>query len=143
MHRDPRMYLYDIASAADAIMIIIAGQTRDGYIEDDLVRSVVEQKFEIIGEASTGEDCAGGRGRISDASAAVAFRDVLTRAYMLVDHDIVWRTAINSLPGLRANVMALLEELSSLHARYFQRASSRPKLRAARRELRTANPACP
>ena len=61
--------------------------------------------------------CAGGfcnrhlARRIPDIREIIAFRNVLIHGYAVVEHDRVWRIAESSLPGLRAAVAALLEEL--------------------------------
>ena len=43
---------------------------------------------------------------------ARAFRNVLIHGYAAIEHDRVWHIAEASLPGLRAAVVALLDELS-------------------------------
>ena len=44
-------YLYDIKEAAAAILRFVRGKTFDDYEQDELLRSGIERKFEIIGEA--------------------------------------------------------------------------------------------
>jgi uncharacterized protein with HEPN domain len=44
-------YLYDIREAASAILRFVRGKTFDEYEQDELLRSGVERKFEILGEA--------------------------------------------------------------------------------------------
>jgi uncharacterized protein with HEPN domain len=51
MHRDPRVFLWDVREAADDITQFTAGLDADGYERNKLVRAAVERKFEIIGEA--------------------------------------------------------------------------------------------
>ena len=73
----------------------------------------MERKFEIIGEALNQIaklDPALAR-RIPDVREIIAFRNVLIHGYAVVEHDRVWRIAEASLPGLRAAVAALLDEL--------------------------------
>jgi uncharacterized protein with HEPN domain len=41
----------------------------------------------------------------------IAFRNLLIHGYAVVEHDRVWRIAETSLPGLRATVAALLQEM--------------------------------
>jgi uncharacterized protein with HEPN domain len=44
-------HLYDAREAVRAIFRFVSGKTFDDYERDDLLRSGVERKFEIIGEA--------------------------------------------------------------------------------------------
>jgi Protein of unknown function DUF86 len=51
MQPDPRTYLWDALQAADSISRFVQDRTYDDYDTDELLRSGVERKFEIIGEA--------------------------------------------------------------------------------------------
>jgi hypothetical protein len=51
MEDDLLKYLYDIKEAAGAILRFVHGKTFADYERDELLRSGVERKFEIIGEA--------------------------------------------------------------------------------------------
>jgi uncharacterized protein with HEPN domain len=51
MGRDPKVYLWDAKTAADAIADFVAGRTFEQYKSDLLLRSAVERQFEIVGEA--------------------------------------------------------------------------------------------
>ncbi len=51
MKDDLFTYLHDIREAGLAIKAFIAGKTFADYRNDDLLRSAVERKFEIVGEA--------------------------------------------------------------------------------------------
>jgi len=44
-------HLHDVLHAARAVKQFVAGRTFESYRGDELVRSGVERKFEIIGEA--------------------------------------------------------------------------------------------
>ena len=44
-------HLYDIREATAAIFRFIRGKTFDDYEQDELLRSGIERKFEMIGEA--------------------------------------------------------------------------------------------
>lgn len=49
MGRDPKAYLWDAKTAADAIADCVAGRTFEQYKSDLLLRSAVERQFEIVG----------------------------------------------------------------------------------------------
>ena len=51
MQREAKAYLWDIANAAAGIRAFTAGKDLDDYLNDDLLRSAVERKFGIVGEA--------------------------------------------------------------------------------------------
>lgn len=110
MLRDSRAYLHDILTAADAISIFLAGFGYDAYVENDLVRSAVERKFEIIGEAlaqlaKVDVDLAAQVSRWRDI---VAFRNIIAHGYASLDHSVVWMATTDSLPTLRSEIEALL-----------------------------------
>jgi uncharacterized protein with HEPN domain len=113
MQRDARAFLWDIQQSTDTILRFVAGMDSRTYAETELVHSAVERKFEIIGEALNQIaklDPALAQ-RVPNIREIVAFRNLLIHGYAVVDHDRVWRTAKASLPGLRATVVALLDEL--------------------------------
>jgi len=108
--RDPRAYLYDILKAADAISGFIADADFDSYIENDLVRSAVERKLEIIGEAPSqlAKVDAELAAQVSRWRDIIAFRNIIAHGYASLDHSVVWRAHNESLPALRAEVANLL-----------------------------------
>jgi uncharacterized protein with HEPN domain len=113
MLRDARAYLWDVQHAADAILRFVAGLDVQTYAATEVVHSAVERKFEIIGEALSqlSKLDPALANRIPGVAAIVAFRNVLIHGYAAVEHDRVWRIADASLPGLRATVADLLDEL--------------------------------
>jgi uncharacterized protein with HEPN domain len=116
MERDPRSFLWDARTSADAILRYTANKSEAAYLADDMLRAAVERHFEIIGEAlnrlaKTAPDIAV---RIPELARAVAFRNLLIHGYANVDDPTVWRTTQEDLPGLRAIVAALLAELGDL-----------------------------
>ena len=51
MPHDPRKCLEDIRRAASLILTATRPQTREAYLQDEILRAAVEREFEIIGEA--------------------------------------------------------------------------------------------
>ena len=90
----------------------IAGLDGAAYSASDVVRSAVERKFEIIGEAlgQIAKRDPGLARRIPDYRDIIAFRNLLIHGYATIEHARVWKIAQSSLPGLRATVKALLQE---------------------------------
>ena len=110
--RRERLYLLDIVEAGQAIARFVADIDRDRFVGDDLVRSAVLHKLQVIGEAA---------GRVSEATRAsapavpwrqvVGFRNFTVHAYFAVDWDIVWTTAVDDAPAIASAVRDLLASL--------------------------------
>ena len=109
MPRDARAFLWDVQSAAAAILDFVAGLDADAYAASDVIHSAVERKFEIIGEALSQLaklDPVLAR-RIPNMREIISFRNLLIHGYATVEHDRVWRTAQQSLPGLSTRLLTL------------------------------------
>ena len=112
MRRDPRNHLWDAVAAVDSISSFVRARTFADYDADELLRSAVERKFEIIGEALNqlskidGDTAA----RIPTLRQAVGFRNILIHGYAHVENVLVWQ-AVEELPELRRVLGALLDEL--------------------------------
>jgi len=110
--RPERLYFLDIVEAADAVAGFLDGISKETFVDDDLLRSAVLHKLTIVGEAAA---------RVSPETRAahasipwadvVGFRNIAVHAYFAVDWGIVWTTATNDLPALRAAAAAVLESL--------------------------------
>jgi len=115
MRRDPRAFLWDALSAAEAIQGFVQGRDARQYAADALLHSAVERKFEIIGEAL------GQLAKVDEALAAhvprlaqiIAFRNVLIHGYAVVNHETVWNVVEDALPELVAALRRLLQEAES------------------------------
>ena len=105
------LYLYDIVEAADAIARFIARSSSSEFADDDLTSSAVLQKLSVIGEAAArlSEDF---RARKADVPwrEIIAFRNIAVYAYFAVDWQMVWRTATEDAPALRAAIAELLKQ---------------------------------
>lgn len=87
-----------------------AAKTLDDYRCERLLRQAIERKFEIIGEAVNrlAQHDSDTAGRISKYRQIVAFRNVLTHGYDLIDDRLVWSTIDEEVPVLLTEVEALL-----------------------------------
>ena len=111
--RRERLYLSDIVEAADALLGFVAGLDRDRFVGDDLVRSAVLHKIQVIGEAAAhvGDEI---RNRAPQVPwHQVGFRNFTVHAYFAVDWDIVWTTAVEDVPTIRGAVQDLLRRLEA------------------------------
>jgi uncharacterized protein with HEPN domain len=75
-----------------AILRFVRGKTLNDYEQDELLRSGVERKFEIIGEALNriGRDNPIILDQLREHRTIVSFRNILAHGYDSIDNRIVW-----------------------------------------------------
>lgn len=106
--------LHDIVQAGQAVKGFVSTRTFNDYSTDEMLRSSVERKFEIMGEALNRIK------RIEPALLAsirhardiISFRNILIHGYDAVDDKIVWGIIQEELDSLLADVGRLLEDKS-------------------------------
>lgn len=109
--RPERLYLVDIVDAADAIERFLAGMDRAEFEASDLRQSAILQKLTLIGEAASRLPS-----EFRDSHPEVewrdiiAFRNIAVHEYFAVDWSIVWFTATQDAPKLRAQVETILAD---------------------------------
>ncbi len=105
-------HLYDVREAAATILRFVQGKTFDDYEQDELLRSGVERKFEIIGEALNRirKDDPTILDKIRQHRSIVSFRNILVHGYDSIDNRIVWGIVEDGLGNLLEDVEQLLEE---------------------------------
>lgn len=110
MKDETRAHLYDIRESARAIVSFVAGKTAGQYSADELVRSAVERKFQIIGEALVRlrDSDSDTLDHIRDRRDIISFRNILVHGYDSIDDTIVWGIIEEDLPRLLADVGELL-----------------------------------
>jgi uncharacterized protein with HEPN domain len=104
--------LHDIREAASAILKFVRNKNFDDYKNDELLRSGVERKFEIIGEAlnrikTEERDMLD---KIREYRNIVSFRNILAHGYDSIDDRIVWGIIKADLDNLLQDVEKLLSE---------------------------------
>jgi uncharacterized protein with HEPN domain len=112
MEREVLKHLCDIEAAALAIRQFVSGKSREDYDQDELLRSAVERKFEIIGEALNQikrRDPAVLE-RIREHRSIVSFRNILIHGYDSIDNRIVWGVIEADLDNLLEDVARLTGE---------------------------------
>jgi uncharacterized protein with HEPN domain len=102
-------HLWDMLEAARDAAGIIAGQKPAEFRRDRMRALALERSMEILGEAAR---------RISDGFRAVhpelpwqemiGLRNILAHEYGRIDHDKLFATAVNELPGLIVRLESLL-----------------------------------
>lgn len=106
--KDDRAYLWDMLTAAKAVVAFVHAKTLDDYLADLLLRSAVERQVEVIGEAARRVS-----GDFQDAHPEIPWRPIMAQRHVLahdygeIKHDRIWRVATEHVPEL----IVLLEPL--------------------------------
>ena len=102
--------MFERLRAARAVKGFVASQTFESYCANELVRSAVERKFEIIGEALNriNRDDPELLARIRHYRDIISFRNILVHGYDAIDDRIVWGVIEEDLDDLIADVSRLL-----------------------------------
>ena len=111
MKGDIRQHLYDIQQAGIAVKTFVAGRTFDDYATNEMLRSGVERKFEIIGEALNriARDAPQVLQQIRGYRDVISFRNILVHGYDSIDDRIVWAIIEDELDQLLEDVGKLLK----------------------------------
>jgi uncharacterized protein with HEPN domain len=106
MKDDALANLHDIIAAGQEIKGFVANRSFEGYKSDSMLRSAVERKFEIMGEALTrirkiDPDLLT---KIRDHRDIISFRNILIHGYDTIDDRIVWGVIEEDLDNLRTDL---------------------------------------
>jgi uncharacterized protein with HEPN domain len=94
-------FLYDMLLAAKAAMQFAAGKTFEQFQQDELLRSAIERKIEIVGEAARSVSHG-----LMDSTPQIpwrqitATRHILAHDYDIVNVPIIWKIVTVHLPEL-------------------------------------------
>ena len=86
----------------------IDGRSRRDLDDDPMLLFALVRAIEIIGEAAARVSEEARAGILIPWAAVVGMRNRLIHAYFDVDRDILWATAVQSLPALGAALRAVL-----------------------------------
>jgi uncharacterized protein with HEPN domain len=116
MPHDARKLLEDMRRAAEFVLQVTGGRTLENYGADELLRSAVERKFEILGEALNRLDKADPNlaNQIPERRQIISFRNVLIHGYDVIDEAVVWKIIHQDLPGLKQQVDSMLAALGAM-----------------------------
>ena len=103
-------FLHDIIQAGLSIQEFVNGRTFENYTSDSMLRSAVERKFEIMGEALNRIKRADPDvlAKIRNQREIISFRNILIHGYDNIDDRIVWGVIQEDLEELIADAEALL-----------------------------------
>lgn len=104
-------HLHDVIQAGRAIRKFIAGRSFADYTDDELLRSAVERKFEIMGEGLNriGREEPELLAQIRDHRDIISFRNILVHGYDAIDDRIVWGVVEEDLDDLIEDVDKLIQ----------------------------------
>ncbi|MFP4308229.1 MAG: DUF86 domain-containing protein [Desulfococcaceae bacterium] len=107
-----RKHLFDIREAIQSILRFVNGKSFSDYEADDFLRSAVERKFEIVGEALNRirKDDPELLKKIGDYRSAISFRNILIQGYDGIGNRIVWGIIETDIPVLLQDVDAPWKE---------------------------------
>ena len=102
MKHDPKVCFLDVLDACNQILDFTKNIKFDEYCCDNLIKSAVERKFEIIGEAlnRVKKIDPSHLESISDFEQIIGFRNVIIHGYDSISDKIVWDTIEDSIPLL-------------------------------------------
>lgn len=103
-------HLHDIVQAGEAVKEFVKGRSFADYTADEQLRSAVERKFEIMGEALNRirRDESSVLEHIRDHRDIISFRNILIHGYDTIDDLIVWGVIEEGLDNLIKDAQALL-----------------------------------
>ncbi len=110
MKDEVRKHLHDVHEAALAAQQFVAGRSYEDYTRDEFLRSAVERKLQVIGEALVRlrRDEPGVLEAIREHRDIISFRNLLVHGYDSLDHRIVWEIVDTELGPLLDDVTKLL-----------------------------------
>ena len=108
-----RDYLAHIVEAMNRIDRYVGDMTELSFLSDEKTQDAVVRNFEILGEAANNiekQHPAYAQAH-ADVPWAVMYtmRNRVAHGYFKVDYELVWKTIHADLPGLRAQVEALID----------------------------------
>jgi len=110
MKDDTLAHLHDVLQAGRTVKQFVSRRTLNEYVADELLRSAVERKFEIMGEALNriSRDDSELLQRVRNYKDIVSFRNILVHGYDSIDDRIVWGVIEEDLDDLIEDVERLL-----------------------------------
>lgn len=107
-------HLWDMLEAAREVETMLAGHDLASFLENRMLLRAIERSVEILGEAAR---------RVSQPFRAahsevpwrliIGQRNILAHEYGQIDHELLYKTAVEDIPALIGQLQALLPPLDS------------------------------
>jgi len=106
--KDDSIYIEHILNSINRIIDYISGKDRQAFEADLVTQDAVVRQLEVIGEATkrVSKELRSKHPDIPWADMA-GMRDVLIHDYIDVDLGVVWKTASENIPDLKALILKL------------------------------------
>jgi uncharacterized protein with HEPN domain len=105
-------YLWDMLAAARDARELLEGRSLEAYLQDRVRRLALERALELVGEPArrVTQGFQSAHPEI-DWRSIVGQRNVLAHKYGVIDHERLFKTGTESVPGLIAVLEKILEGL--------------------------------
>ena len=105
-------YLWDMLKAARDARDLLEGRSLEAYLQDRVRRLALERALELVGEPArrVTQGFQSAHPEI-DWRSIVGQRNVLAHKYGVIDHERLFKTGTESVPGLIAVLEKILERL--------------------------------
>ena len=105
-------YLWDMLKAARDARDLLEGRSLEAYLQDRVRRLALERALELVGEPArrVTQRFQSAHPEI-DWRSIVGQRNVLAHKYGVIDHERLFKTGTESVPGLIAELEKILEGL--------------------------------
>jgi uncharacterized protein with HEPN domain len=93
-----------------------AGQTKDSFVDDDLLHNAVLYQFSVIGEAIIHVDERILKEQNYPWHRVRTFRNLIAHEYFNIKPEAVWQIIVKDLPDLKLCIERIIEELRDSEA---------------------------
>jgi len=109
--RDPA-YLWDMLQAAREVETMLESYDLSAFLADIVMLRAIERNLEIIGEAARRVTLAYRETHLQIPwREIIGQRNIIAHEYGQIDHELLYRTAIDDIPELIVNIEKLLPPL--------------------------------
>lgn len=107
--------LWDIRDGGEFILEISAGRSEQDLVEDEFLQTLVERKFELMGEAARrlahyDPETAN---RLAELADLIGLRNIIAHRYDQIDYGKLWAAIVSSIPAMMRQINDLLDNSGS------------------------------